>query len=622
MALKYLTTANNRLALQFGAVLTLLIIGLDPFAQQLMQFRNDFVDERSLSALISFSNGYNMGTATLVSPKPGQQVSADDPTNGYTVKVELPLSMQSAILTGLSRAPEEVEQGVLMKCPTSNCTWDPFNTLGICHRCNDVTANLSRFNSSDATFLHILDATISLERNVQPSTNRSIVLVPGLGSPTNAPTTAYSLPNGHFIANVNGCSLFDDNRECSVADWSLNKYTTTSFGTGDPKKTNKMKDLDTLIWSMSLISPDIGKLNASSVWPDVTLQATECAIYYCAKSVSSERKANRLVENITEIRTVQAPDSWHRIPKDSEKGNFPKFTPPPGDLEFNPLYSLATYSDLVLSDPSAKSVHDNGTYSVNDGSVKSISEYFQGLFLVDYSRGFPVTGVVDALEKLLGKGAVGVNGASFSAPPGQKFEGIVEFYPLALKSLWTWTRNNVDRSFYTLATSMTNEMRRASGLDAARQDAEGTMSWVGSQRTWAVRYKIQWEWMALHGITLLLGVVFFGITLWSSGTGGAELVPLWKSSTLATIRRGYQIGAALEGADTVREMESTARKAYVKVSSRDVEELAACIQGDRASTAGEPDTDRTSVSLDGGERHSQMASPSVRVLESGETGSR
>jgi hypothetical protein len=326
-------------------------------------------------------------------------------------------------------------------------------------------------------------------------------------------------------------------------------------------------------------------------------------------------EANQLFENITEIHTVQAPGSWQRTSDDSQKENFPNFEPPPGSLEFNSLYSLASYSDLVLNDPSANGAA-NGTYRVNDGSVKSISAYFQSLFMVDYSRDVPMPGVVAALEKLLHTGAVGVNGYIFSPPPSGSPTS-VEASPLAVRNLWTWNRHNVTRSFYALATSMTNEMRRNSAVDALGQDTEGTETREGKLRTWTVRYEIRWAWMVLHGITLLLGVVFLGITLWHSGTGGAEPVPLWKSSTLATIRRGYQIGAALDGADTVQEMESMARKAYVRVSSGDVEESAACIQGDRASSAGEPDTDRASASLDGGEPHSRTVLPSISLLETG-----
>ncbi len=159
---------------------------------------------------------------------------------------------------------------------------------------------------------------------------------------------------------------------------------------------------------MSVISANVDGFSGSLVWPDVALQATQCAIYYCVKNVTLSMEVNRLSENITEVYTVLDPDSWQRAPHNSNLPQFPKFDPLLGSLEFDPLYSLARYSDLRLIDPST-----NGSYRVDDALVKSISAYFQSLSLAEFSRDAPVPGVADELEKVLHKGAVGVNGGSF-----------------------------------------------------------------------------------------------------------------------------------------------------------------------------------------------------------------
>lgn len=160
-----------------------------------------------------------------------------------------------------------------------------------------------------------------------------------------------------FYCNVNGCPLysgFDGESLCTkevqektYAVYSNQKYTTSSFGTGNPNKTNTMRDIDTLIWSMSVIYPDIEVVNASSsLWPDVRLQATECALYYCVKDVSSSMEGNQLLENITEATdAVGDPESWQRGSSKSSLG--PEYVPPPDEvnsLEFNPRYSTAFYS--------------------------------------------------------------------------------------------------------------------------------------------------------------------------------------------------------------------------------------------------------------------------------------
>lgn len=96
--------------------MTLLVIGLDPFTQQLVQFRSNLVSEPSATALTSHSSIYAMGTASAL-----QSV-----VNGVTEDIygmtELSLSMKSAVLTGLSRPLSEVAQQVLVQCPAGNCT--------------------------------------------------------------------------------------------------------------------------------------------------------------------------------------------------------------------------------------------------------------------------------------------------------------------------------------------------------------------------------------------------------------------------------------------------------------------------------------------------------------------
>ncbi|KAK3324781.1 hypothetical protein B0T19DRAFT_238969 [Cercophora scortea] len=121
--------------------------------------------------------------------------------------------MQSAVLTGPSRAPEEVEQEVLVQCPTSNCTWAPFNTLGVCHRCKNVTAYLRRVNGRNSRFVQILDATFGpIAYGSSNGSPLRLQMVPAY----DVPITAYSLPNGHFIANGNGCSLDALSRDCDI----------------------------------------------------------------------------------------------------------------------------------------------------------------------------------------------------------------------------------------------------------------------------------------------------------------------------------------------------------------------------------------------------------------------
>lgn len=508
-----------------------------------------------------------MGTAITTQ---GQIINS---TNyNYYSTTEIPLSMQAAILNGLSRSPAEVDQEALTLCSTSNCTWDQFTTLGICHRCNDLTSNLKRVEDFGDALVAIADAHFDSFK---------------------IPSTAFTLPNGHFIANIDGCPTYngpyaDCENEQPLGIYSDNKYSITSFGTGKPNKTVTMKDIETLLWSMSIIYPDIealnksaftpGKSNRSSketlkLWPDIPMKATECALYYCVKNVDSSIEENILIENITEASGARRrPDSWER--GHELKGALPDSIIPPdqiSSLEFNKNWSAVSYSALVLDFPNNKS---ESRYSISDYSIKSLSAHMQELFLANWTGGSRMR---TEIEKKLGKEAVGFNGASFG-PSDETL--VMKATPAALNGVWSWNRHNTTRLFYTLATSMTNEMRRnwrpgqsqgTTEQDDSVQDATGTLQYYGKVGISTVVYEIQWAWIALHAVLTLSVVVFLAITLWNSNTreGG---VPLWKSSTLAALKHGRTIGTVLDRASSVGDMEDRARKSYVKVHKDESDE--------------------------------------------------
>ncbi|KFZ15036.1 hypothetical protein V502_05804 [Pseudogymnoascus sp. VKM F-4520 (FW-2644)] len=545
---------------------------------------SDLISEPSASALVAKTLRYKMGVADR--NEIVYKIKDEFSTN-YTVErtevetTELPLSMQSAILTGLSRSPWEVEKEVLVQCPTSSCTWPPFRTLGVCQRCNNVTASLTRIGNFSDALVSISDAVVG---------RSGLIINNGSESP---PSTAYSLPNGHFIANVNGCPLYsgyDGNSLCTKevqektnAVYSEEKYLITSFGTSNPNKTNTMTDINTnLVHERHLPRYRSGQRIHLSV-------------------AGRASTGDRLLENITDATdAVRTPDSWHRGPEDSSLG--PEYIPPPDEvnsLEFNPRYSAAGYSGLVLQ------AQDNETYTVSAHSVMSINAYLQRLFLANYTDANGPQAISDfgseAVDELknfgklanLASGVVGINGASYFNSLGTKLP--LKASPPALNNIWTWNMTNITSDFYTLSTSMTNEMRRNDRAYTTSLGQDGTMTQTGEVQRWTVVYEIQWPWIALHALTLLLGILFLCITLWSS-----EHEPLWKSSTLATIRRGYELGGALEGVDTVLEMERKAREAYVKVPpSGDGGESAACIRKVQADAAG---VERVSGSFEGRER--------------------
>ncbi|KAJ5435916.1 hypothetical protein N7445_006801 [Penicillium cf. griseofulvum] len=480
--------------LQLGALLIVLAIGLDPFSQQLLQLeqRPRFAIDESTwhlnpkSAFTTRAKSFNRGKTLYAHDWSRAENSTRNPIIRMTTELEL--SMQAAILNGLSRTRKVVDQQVTVQCPTGSCVWDQFQTLGVCNRCQDITSDLKRIDNFGGQPL--------LRR--QPS---------GRGGPAT-------------------------------------QLTMSSFGTGDPNKTNSMQDVNTLIWSMSIIHLDTAKIDNSSKseyeykWPEMPLLANECAIYYCVKTINSTMEGNILRENVSEATdAVRDPDSF-LLSSRSQDRMAPENMPPVNEsapLEFNELYAYVRRDDLVLHFP------DNLTkpsYPIATRAVWALSQYMQNLFSTNITTGSNIT---TAISDVLRQDAVGYNGVIENEQSN----------PAAVDSVWNPDKLDLADTFNTLAVSITNEMR---------EEYDGyTIDYVyGRTGTPTQFYKTRWGWIALHGVVLIGGAVFAFVTMIDSASPSKE-VPVWKNSTLATISTGSLAVDALKGAETVSEMEKKAR---------------------------------------------------------------
>lgn len=516
----------------------LLAIGLDPFSQQLLQLQPGTEFAESEPVFVPDETSVFSTRATAF--KKGDMVpgnvteSAVDPDGASvkTVSFQLGISMQAAVLNGISLSGKTADQQSPVQCPTANCTWDPFQTLGVCHRCSDLSHDLRRVGDFGEVF------------NTFPIRNSQKM------SPKHA-VTAQVLPNGHFLANVNGCD--EEGLSCYVPGTTAGdgldpfKVASTSFGTGDPMKTSSMQDIDTLIWSMSMIHFEDNR-QYDQTWPDIPLRATECALYYCVKTMNPSVTGNIIHDNASEaIDAVRDPDSWIISSREFIKENYAPENIPPDNgnatLEYDKRYSYARRNNLVLHFPDNSS---KPQYELTARAVWALSQFFQELLSTNLTGGANATA---AIAERLSSDAAGFNGMS------RDVEGNVG-KPPALGSVWNFNKPDMPGTFATLATSMTNGMRR---IDQHEADTEYV---GGSQGTQKKYYNTQWGWIALHGAVLSGGVLFWASTVWNSNRP-RKAVPAWKNSSLAVISRGSTAAETLEQADTMGGLEKRAREKTV-----------------------------------------------------------
>lgn len=136
----------------------------------------------------------------------------------------------------------------------------------------------------------------------------------------------------------------------------------------------------------------------------------------------------------------------------------------------------------------------------------------------------------------------------------------IQYKPSAIQPFYTST--DLNTTFKTLATSMTNALRG----DA---DADGS-EMVGQTGQMTTYYHVQWPWIALHGVVVLMSALFLILTIReSSGPDGAA--PVWKSSTLAAMSRGTHVTHVLDGAVTLGDMQKMAQEEKVVLFAKDGE---------------------------------------------------
>lgn len=423
--------------------------------------------------------------------------------NTTLVTADADFSMQSAILFGLDQPLKNVIQQGTFNFPTGNCTWPEYESLAICSSCVDITDKLERHTTNIG--LSALLATDNPAARVTYGGN-----------------TAFRLPNGLFIENDNGWVYTEDVNE-GANDDIYGAVMMTTLGTGNASKTVSMQDLDTQIWAMSMIRVTQDPTNSSGAWPDLPHSAMECALHYCINSYSAEVKSGILQENVTKVEdAVRAPDSW--VPETFPK---PLRDEVRSSIAFSDYWSAIERTDLSLISPT-----NNTRYNISQSAVDGIGSYFASTFASDLQ--IFVMSDDNTTEWQL-------NGYYMTS-------GQVQYTPSTMQVLYS--TEDLNNTFTSLATSMSNALR--DGSDATFNGADREL--VGEKGVLTTFYEIQWPWLSLHGASLVLGVLFFVLTLVRNRSA-----PAWKSSSLAVMARGHQVQDVVHGAEYVKQMEGRAK---------------------------------------------------------------
>ena len=226
-----------------GALVIILALGLEPSFQQILAFRDvAIVDQRSpASAQIAISEA-----------SPYSFFLSDD-------------AVHEAMNAGIWSSPSQFD--LEWSCPSGNCTWTPFSTLGICSMCENTTTTVKVNSINDDGACRLSNVPTAPN---DPVLNGSCTVSPPLGA-------HYTIDvNASYSSAQNETDLFTSG-EIIWAAWSL--IDSANYPEDTARTYLNVSDPDLVLNHVQLrpvYSPD------GSVTIEV-LNATQCILSICAK---------------------------------------------------------------------------------------------------------------------------------------------------------------------------------------------------------------------------------------------------------------------------------------------------------------------------------------------------
>ncbi|CAH0045263.1 unnamed protein product [Clonostachys solani] len=492
---------------RMGAIITVFAIIMDPFAQQLIQLHQTMRSEDggAFARAVQYDKGVRFGNYSMEQSVPRLLgiVSAPD------------LVMKAALLFGLTSDRSQVLQQASYNCPTSQCEYSDVASLAICSKCTNVDSSLKRMTKERGT-------------SYIGWVGDFIAVAPKPGS-WNA--TRFELPNGLYMQA-------QDDLPNSILT------TLTMSGTSNASKTITTKDMDSLIWSQSIIKVDNKSATTGLTWPQWDVHATECALYYCVKNYSFQVLNGTLTES-SKIMDEYKRDksSWQPTDTGSASG---QISPLPDNfrtsLAYHPIMSWYGRTNLEL----ASNTSNTQRYSLSQTAVDGISYLAQTTF----SSCRPDKNCSNVVE---------------DRPPPTGFLDPTAHAPEAAELLWR--SDDLSTLFENVAMSMSNALR--AGDTTGTERAVDDSSVRGRVFRPVTLYRIRWPWVSLHAAIQAAAIAFFFLTRLDRHPGGKA--PVWKSSELAVFSSGTLVSGVLKDSKTLEELNVRAKESLVILVKNDEE---------------------------------------------------
>jgi hypothetical protein len=440
-----------------GGLVTIIMLGFEPLLQAVVSFRGE-LDDSGLNlapALLGWTKKIDSGVYTDYG---GAQAFVGLPDGTYmvmtTFQSQADMGMVSSLYNGFNTVDVGFQTSTSYTCPTGNCTWSPFTTLGVCSKCQDVSS-------------HLVKTTVN-------GTNLGTVTNPVMYSYGNF--TSYSLPYVN-LTNFDTSVRYGTEAYMSAAP-VLNPGLTIAF-----------QDMDTMISTVGIITAAKAYESGDTDWNETTVSATECALYYCANAYQSRVQNSVLEETTLGSWAERIADSF--LPDVNWDGNRTKLD----------VYNSYTNNSLVFSDAS-------GPVSGADIHRSDLQLQIPATVIEQLHLPANTTLIFNVSQQTIGSMYNYINEQFFSSPykatlvwPEAGTQGFAQ--PPVAQALYQ--SGNLSATFDRAALCLSNWMR---SYDNTTQ--------TGAQQQWVTHIEVIWEYVIFPALTFLGGCVFVVLAIWET----------------------------------------------------------------------------------------------------------
>lgn len=359
-------------------------------------------------------------------------------------------------------------------CPTSNCTWEPFDTLALCSACTDVQQKLE-FGCQTANSDWFADTA-----NI-------------LGPTPNVTQCGWFFkPLGGLPQLMTGYWLNGREPQDALITRFLSLTDTITHENLVPQGSINFKNISNPLSSFILAAVPTG---VEGAYRNDTPRAQECNLHWCVKTIQAEYSLGNFSEKVikeTLLDTNNAEEPWVVTGQT-----------PTGQA------TQSYYPQFNLTVPDKFNTSGNTLYGMTNLTARAIWTGFQQLIP---SNWYSLKGDPTIWMKQYYSGDTPLN-----------FDGQV--------NAWG-TSNDIPGLVASLAKSITNAMRTFRNVGTTNIATIGGTAW--KQET---HVNLRWEWMTLPLALLIFSLVFL-ITTVIQSSKESNKIGIWKTSALAVLFNG------------------------------------------------------------------------------------